>query len=311
MSEISPEVAKAVAASLSTTETAQPEVVAEGNFVTEGAEVAAEGAEAPKVEEPKVEDTEAAKEQAALASKFAALSKKEKQLREREKTLAAKFEQERAKLVAESEGKLKNMVSLEDLRNDPLGAIDKAGLTFEQFAQIVLNDGKPTQEMLLSQTEQKMLKKLEELENKLKAKDEESQKSKEQAARESLLGDIRKQIDTNDKYEFIRAEGAYDTIIETMEEYYNQTLESDGEGKILSIDEAADAVEAYLEQEAEKFLKLNKVQSKFQGKQEPVKTKTAPTLSNAVTSPAPKTSTRFMSDDESKAEAARLLKWVE
>jgi hypothetical protein len=310
MSEISPEVAAAVQ------ELAPDngEIVAEGTFAVEGAEQqAAEGTEAaaePAVE-VKPEDVAKKQEEERLASKFAALSKREKQLREREKLLNAKLEAEKQKWESETSEKLKSTVSVEELRNDPLSAIEKAGLTFEQFAQIILNDGKPTTEMMLSQAEKKMLSKIEDLERKLQEKDQMGEKQREEAAKQNMLSDIQTLVESDNKYEFIKANEAFDLVIDTMERHYNKTMEEEGEGRILSIQEAADAVEAYFEQEAEKLLKLQKVQSKFKPAQAKPQSKTAPTLSNAVSSPAAPKMTKFMSDDESKAEAAKLLKWNE
>ena len=51
------------------------------------------------------------------------------------------------------------------------------------------------------------------------------------------------------QYELIQANEANDIIYDVIEEHYNET------GRILDIEEAAEAVESYLEEEAEKLLK--------------------------------------------------------
>ena len=117
-------------------------------------------------------------------------------------------------------------------------------------------------------------------------------------------------VNDNDKYELIRANDAVDVVYEVIEQHYNETQ------RILSKEEAADQVEAYLEEEVEKLLNLNKVKSKTGAleaspKSEPTtpqKVQKAPTLSNAHSATA-SNSSRPLTREESVATAASLLKW--
>ena len=65
------------------------------------------------------------------------------------------------------------------------------------------------------------------------------------------MGKVKGFVDGNsDTYEFIKANGAEEVIYDVVEAHYKES------GKILTIKEAADAVESHLEDEAEKLLKI-------------------------------------------------------
>ena len=86
-----------------------------------------------------------------FASKFAALSRKEKALRERESDYESKFEEMERKL---SEYEAKNKEPEVDwehmLRNDPLKALEEAGLGYDKLTELALNDGRLTPDMQMA-----------------------------------------------------------------------------------------------------------------------------------------------------------------
>ena len=89
-------------------------------------------------------------------------------------------------------------------------------------------------------------------------------------------------------------------------------------GKVLTIKDAADAVESHLEEEAEKLLKLNKVGRRLQAYMEqqskPKSTIQEPvTLTNSHSQlTAEENNTKpMLSDDESKREIAKMLRWID
>ena len=110
-----------------------------------------------------------------------------------------------------------------------------------------------------------------------------------------------------EQFELIQANEAKDVVYDVIEEHYNET------GKILDIEEAAQAVESYLEEEAEKLLSLGKLRSKFNTgdfEQQPQR-QSQVTLSNAHSAQANERVGRKLSEEESKREMARMLQWDE
>lgn len=245
-----------------------------------------------------------------FAAKFAALSRKEKAIKQRESQLQQQMQQleQRLKQI-EAQGKeVESFKSLPDrLKREPLKVLEESGLKFEQLAEMVLNDGKPTQDMVLQEYEKKVMAKMQELEAKLAEKEQKEQEAKYEAALQQFQAQLTDFINKTEDYELIRANDAVDLVYEVIEKHHNDT------GEILSNKEASDAVEAYLLEEAKKLVDREKVKKLLQPTAEP-KPKTAPTgaktLSNAQAAQAPKQSTaKFMSDEDSKREAAKLIRW--
>lgn len=264
---------------------------------------------APAEAEVEPKKAEPAPQEEKFAAKFAALSRKEKALRAKEAQLQQQMQEMQAKLKAlESQGKeVETYKSLPDrLKREPLKVLEEQGLSFEQLAQIVLNDGKPTQEMVLSEYEKRMMTKMQELEQKIAEKEANEAKEREEVAITQFKAQLTDFANTTADYELIRANDAVDLVFEVIEQHHSET------GEILSNKEACDAVEEYLLEEAKKLVDREKVKKLLQPAPEAKKQPTAAkTLSNAAASQAPSTSGRKLSDEESKAEAAKLIKWID
>lgn len=262
-----------------------------------------------------------------LAPKFAALTRKEKQIREYERSLRAK-EAELQSKFAEYESKSKATQESESqllasLKKNPLKFMAEHGLTYEQLTEMQLNEQNPTPAMemqkLREELREELLKEIGGVKETLKEKEE--REAKEQFARaesayKSELSDFVK--NNAETYELILANDAFELMYETAHAYYQQSVKDYEAGlikapKVPSHEELAKAVEAHLEEQIEGIAKLKKVQSKFSNLKpaEPKQpqTQTAPTLSNTLASEVPKPGSKLMSDEESKREAAKLLRW--
>ena len=106
--------------------------------------------------------------------------------------------------------------------------------------------------------------KFEELEANLAKKEEEEEYSKYESIENNFKQEIDSFVKGKGEYELINANGASDLIYEVIEEHYNDT------GRVLELNEAAQAVESYLEDELEKLMGLEKVKSKFSPRREQV-----------------------------------------
>jgi len=274
----------------------------------------------PTVPEPSVEEQK-------FAAKFAALSRKEKQLRAREREMEARlkqFESSSQSKEKELEG-VKNLP--ERLKKDPLGVMKELGLTYEQLTEMVLNDGKPTQDMHLKEAMSPIEKKLADLEAKLAEKEAKEQEERLNSTKTGFMKSLKDFVGADPvAYEMIEAEAAHDLVYDVIERHYNQKMaeyqEEFGEAPdvetantfILSNKVAADAVEKYLLDNAKKLVERNKVKSFLQPT--PAQSKPQPgtqvgtkTLSNTASTTVPQKSSKYLSDEESKAQAASLIRW--
>lgn len=283
------------------------EAVPQDQFITQPEQQEAQPEQKPVEQEQKPEN----KEQDRLAAKFAALSRKEKQIRQRELQMQ-QMQKEQEQKIAEMQKQLEEERSYRSkLKQNPLKALEEEGYDYEKLTEMQLNNQNPTVEMQLRRMQEEMDRKysteLENLKKQLQEKEEKEKKERE----ESTLSTFKKQIEETvkgnvEKYELINNNEAFDLIYDVIEEYYNT------HDKVLSIEEAADYTEQYLEDEAKKLLALKKFQ-KEQPKVEAKKdsNKTQATLSNSMASELPVSNGRPKSREESLAEAAKLIRWVE
>lgn len=234
------------------------------------------------------------------AKQFAALSKRQKELFLREQELNSRL------------NKLKEQEEIEALREaNPLEYIKKKGLKFEDLMQKALKDGEePT-------TEEKLAAIQKRLDDELKAREDEKKKQLEDAekakkdAEQKFIDDYKKKIETDikaeaDKYELINTQNAFGLVFSVIEENWEKNRE------VMSIQDAADKVEDYLLVEAKKLLALKKlgISSAKPDPEAQIHTKTEMPTLNSSTTPSTTTRTdKYLSDEESLAEAAKLLKW--
>ena len=245
-----------------------------------------------------------------FASKFAALSRKEKALRDREADYEARFEDMQHRLSEYENQSSEPDVDWESmLRNDPLGALEEVGLGYDKLTELALNDGKLTPDMQLAAMREEMeseyRRKFEDLENRLTEKEQAEESAYYDSVQNNFQEEIGSFVAQNpEKYELIEASSANDLVFDVIEEHYNET------GSILDIEEAADAVENYLEEEANKFMKLRKISSRLGFDPRELEELEQVTLSNDHSAQVQYDgANRMLTDDESKARAARMLQW--
>lgn len=264
-----------------------------------------------KAEEKKAEDK--------LSPKFAALTRKEREIQsqtQKLKTEQAKIGEARTKMEAEIASErakisedVKKVQEFESLKKmNPLKAFEALGFTYQQLTDIVLNEGKPTPEMEMSRLQSEMDAKLEAYKKeqsderaKLTRESEERQKkeleeqqAKLKAQEAEYIAEFQKSIEdfvaTNaDSYEFITVNEQVPLVFATVERHYEET------GKVLTIKEAADLVEQFLEKRVEQNLATKKLKAKVSPPSSPKEDIQAnPKTTQAIPSQAPKTLTNSM-----------------
>lgn len=273
--------------------------------------------EKQEVEEQKEEKSP---EDKTFAAKFAALTRKEKEIREREKHVEGRLAELEAKMselnkpeVVEEEEPLEML-----MRKNPLEGLKKFDLDYETLTQIALNDGKLPVELQLKLAQQQLDAKysgeLEKLRNELAEKDKKSEEVRHKQVIEGFKNQINEEIVSNpSEYELLNAnrEDNIELVYEVIEEHYNQTE------SVMDVKMAANLVEEHLLEEAKKYLEKSKIQ-KLMGASEktqevkPKETKSqeSVTLSNSQ-SQISNAGERWLSDEESKREAAKLIRWTE
>ena len=234
--------------------------------------------------------------------KFAALSRKEKALRDRELELEKKYGNKEKEIPLERR-----------IRSNPLKALEELGLDYDKLTELALNDGRLTPDMQMKlmreELENDYKEKFNNLEERLNAKEKMEEEAKYDAVKQGFVGEINSFINENkNDFEYVAHNDATDVVYDVIEEHYNET------GRILDIKEAVEAVESYLEEEAEKLLNLGKVKNRLNSirdEYEQPQRQSQVTLSNAHSAQANERVGRKLSDEESKREMARMLQWDE
>ena len=252
-----------------------------------------------------------------FSRKFAALSRREKEIRAKEAEYDQRIADLEHRFSAREPQKEPEIPFDVQLRQNPLKALESVGLSYDKLTELALNDGKLTPEMQMKlmreEIENGYKSKFEELEKKMSEKDQTEKTARYDRIQKNYLNKVSNFVDKNsDAYEFIKANNASDVVYDVVEQHYKES------GKILTIKEAADAVESHFEGEAEKLLKLKKVGARLQAYINQPKTPEQPkpnkpvTLTNAHSQQSlneqPK---RLLSDEESKLEIAKMLQWLD
>ncbi len=213
---------------------------------------------------------------------------------------------------AELEAKLKRIEDFESVKENPKKALELLGLNYDELSRSILADGEIPAEVKIKKVEEKFDRFREE--QKLEA--EKSQQlvkaqaeEREKIAISSFKGEITSYLKENtERYELIAFEGQEDLVFEIVDTHYNRTIDpATGVGKVMSISEAADKVEEFLEQKYNKAKSTNKVKTlwgaipkEMQEKLAKAETKTSQppkTLTNQL-SATPTKRTQPITDDE-------------
>lgn len=232
----------------------------------------------------------------------------------REQAAVAREQAAKAK-EAEIQAHLSRIKEFESVKENPKRALELLGLDYDQLTQSLLNDGNLPPEVQIKKVEDKFeaFKREQELE-KERLQKEADKKAEEQLTKtiENFKSEINSYIsDNKSRYEFIEFEGQQELVFEVVDEHYKRTTDPEtGVGKVLSIAEAADKVEAYLEKKYEKAKALEKTKTLWgsipretqktleQQALKPQMSQPPKTLSNQLSASSTKPKVGPISDDE-------------
>jgi len=187
-----------------------------------------------------------------LSSRFAALSRKDKELRGKERALK---EQEAALKQWQESQKL--------LQENPLAFVEKSGLSLDKLIALALQQpGEPDpMQKELNAVKQKIESWDKQYEDALKA----HQAAVEAQAEADSKASIRHFVEqAKDKYELVAVNDAIDDVYDLIyEDWVSQDVPPE-QRTPMSLEKAAQAVEDYFFEEAQKLLKANKIRAALQ-----------------------------------------------
>ena len=205
-----------------------------------------------------------------VSDRFAFLAKKEQAVVRQRQELKAQLEAmeqqkaEIAKLRQEIEG---GRSKKESYRTNPLALLEEHGLSYKELTDYILNNNTVSTESQIKALQEK-------LESVERQREQDRQEAAERAKRtaeqreQAVITEFKNEIGSflkreTDKYELTNLYDSSDLVYDTVEEYFAKT------NKVLSIPEACDLVEAYLEKQVEKSLATKKLSTKVSRPQEP------------------------------------------
>lgn len=276
---------------------------------------------APAVEpEKKVETPPAAPEatpeekRAELAdatNRFRQIAREEARLQAQRRELKAQqaeYEKLRAQ-VAEIEK------ARAEAKRDPIAFMEKHGLTYDDVTQFVINDKRPTPSLEVKEVRDELARAKAEIQEHFEREAEARERAEqeaEEARRESYAqtikefkGDLGEFIKgKGEEYELINLWGEHELVYNTIEQYHART------GKILTMKEAADVVEAHLLDTATKAIATKKVSAKMGEKKEKTEGQraTEPTQPRTMTGELTPSTPAYSSDAAARSEKDRMAR---
>jgi hypothetical protein len=202
---------------------------------------------------------------------------------------------------------------LDELDKDPVAVLGRRGWNIDKIAEKFSSQHEP----IAGEEKKSLYSKLDEMqayikkmEGDLTQRDERQLEERRSQVKNRLYADMKNEAARDpDKYELVDKEDAYDTVFQLMDDHYQKTQ------KALSIQEAMEQVENYLDSEYTKRLKYKKLQSKFSRQDEefvetePQQDYRPQTLTNNLSQTIPPQSNRPLTREESLRRAASLLQF--
>lgn len=243
-------------------------------------------------EEPKAEAP--AEKKDPLSTQYAKLARQEKVLRAkaqeiRQRELALKTKEQ--SLQTPTPVDTSKYIARDRLKSELLTVLAEEGVSYDELANSLLSQTQTPQDPVMKAAIQKLEQQLklqqEELQ-KSKNLQEESQKQQYNQAVAQIRSDVRSLVQSDPSFETVRETNSINDVVELIERTFNE------EKRLMTIDEAAQAVEDYLVDETMKLVKLSKIRSKLNP---PART-SAPQQAGESKQPQSKTLTNTMSSSK-------------
>lgn len=255
-------------------------------------------------------ETKAAEEP--LSSQFAALARREKAARAKAAQQAAELKtaqdalkaQEVALQARELEYQSK-YVAKDTFQSDPLKALTDAGLTYEQITELLINQSSTPANPVYDSKIAQLNAKIAELEAKTNSASkmiEERDIQARQQAVSQIQADVNKLVFTDPAYETIKNNGQAKEVVRLIEETF------DKEGVLMTVEEAATAIEDHLVEEIyNAALKSEKIKKRLQSVSAPLTQKQTPAATAASSNNQLKTLTNSVGSSRQLSARERAI----
>lgn len=220
--------------------------------------------ETKSLEAKEPEKTEEVKEES-LSSQYAQLARKEKAIRAKAQEMKAQEEAikaERAAIEAERQ-KLAGKPSFEErLKKNPNSVFEilaEHGFDYDKLTELALTaDKAPSQQDTMLAKLQAEIESLKNDQQSSRKQQEEAQQQSYKQAISMLKNEANKLVFTRgEEFETIKEMGEVDAVVELIEEQFK------ADGTVMSVEDAARAVEEYLVEEATKVARIKKIQQRL------------------------------------------------
>lgn len=211
------------------------------------------------VETPKTSEEPLSAQYAQLARKEKAIRAKVQEIKAQEAALKAREAALNPPAQQQSTFDPSKYIEKDAFKQDIFGHLAELGITYDQLTQGQLEQPSP-KELALAETNRKLearLAALEEKTEKTVKSFEENQTNAYKQAISQIRRDATNLVTSDPEFETIKETGSVNDVVELIE----ATFKADG--VLLTVDEAARAVEDHLVEEAMKIAKLKKIQSRL------------------------------------------------
>jgi hypothetical protein len=255
-----------------------------------------------QVAEDKKEDPQS---QESFSKRFSALNRERKALDKEKADLQKRMASIEAKAskVKEWEDKEK---TIKESKN-PIAALQAFGYSYEDAANYLLNDQKPTPDLMIKSVEEKLA----EMQRKLEEKDKEALEHQKklletQSNQENIkaIGAIKSHLESKPEFDALVALGMEDDIFRKINDHYHA---EETQGEVLQIDDVAKEMLEQVEKMLGLVTKTTLFKTKFQGATTHEKKEPPKTLNNSLYSQTTPADKKIQKTDEERIKNALAL----
>lgn len=263
-----------------------PKMAQRQSDITEEVQEVTEQSQTP----PKAEDSEQSRRFAQLARAERTMRAKAQEIKAKEDALIAREAELNGRKAPEVD--MSQYISKSRFKEDPLGALADVGATYEELTERMINSQPidPYVKQTINQLKAE-LQAMKDQQGEARKAQEQQQSEAYQAAVKQIETEAKKLVYTDPAFEMTKATNSTKDVVDLIERTFKE------DGYLMTVEEAAQAVEQHLEEEITKLTRLEKIKRKMQTvapkasstpTQPPVETTKQPqpmkTLTNATSS---------------------------
>lgn len=193
-----------------------------------------------------------------LARKEKQLRQQAQQLQQQTKAKETAWAQEKAALEQRLADLEKNSIPRNRLKERAFDVLEEEGINYDTITQQAIDaqNKNPRYEAFIDKQNERIAK----LEQELQRRDTEAKQqttTQYQAAIKQITTDAKQLVDTDPNFEMIKATGSVRDVVELIEATYKE------EGRVMTVEEAAEEVENYLLDESIKLANTKKVKERI------------------------------------------------